>query len=114
MKVSLHENFQIYGIVYIYTVLVLAVPSRMPITTGFDTLGTIIANIGAESRGNMMTSGELSHVFHLVRTEADEGDDVEKRGGKIMSEVFLTRLLSTKVSSHYNTCTCIVTLSYSH
>ena len=72
-------------------------PPHTLITSGFDTLGTIIANIGAESRGNMMTSGELSHVFHLVKTEADEGDDVEKRGGKIMSEVFLTRLLSTKV-----------------
>ena len=71
--------------------------SRTTITTDFDTLGTIIANIGAESRGNMMSSGELSHVFHLVKVEADEGDDVEKRGGKIMSEVFLTRLLSTKV-----------------
>lgn len=70
--------------------------------TGFDALGTIIANIGAESRGNMMMSGELSHVYHLVKTEADEGDDVEKRGGKIMSEVFLTRLLSTKVPRKFN------------
>ena len=83
----------------IYIVLLLAVPSHALVPSGYDTLGTIIANIGVESRGgNMMTSGELSHVFHLVRTEADEGDDVEKRGGKIMSEVFLTRLLSTKVS----------------
>ena len=48
-----------------------------------------------------MTSGELSHIFHLVKNEPDEGDDVEKRGGKIMSEVFLTRLLSTKVSCDY-------------
>ena len=82
----------------IYIILLLAVPSHALVPSGYDTLGTIIANIGVESRGNMMTSGELSHVFHLVRTEADEGDDVEKRGGKIMSEVFLTRLLSTKVS----------------
>lgn len=44
-----------------------------------------------------MTSGEYSHIFHLVKTDPDEGDDLEKRGGKIMSEVFLTRLLSTKV-----------------
>ena len=50
------------------------------IIAGFDALGTIIANIGAESRGNMMTSGELSHIFHLVKNEPDEGDDVEKRG----------------------------------
>ena len=84
-------------LIIIVCVLLLTVP-RTIITTDFDTLGTIIANIGAESRGNMMTSGELSHVFHLVKTEADEGDDVEKRGGKIMSEVFLTRLLSTKVT----------------
>ena len=27
-----------------------------------------------------MTSGELSHIFHLVKNEPDEGDDVEKRG----------------------------------
>ena len=69
---------------------------------GVDALGTIIANIGAESRANMMMSGELSHVYHLVKTEADDGDDVEKRGGKIMSEVFLTRLLSTKVFESSN------------
>ena len=62
-----------------------------------------------ESRGNLVTSGELAHVYHLVKVEADEGDDGEKRG-KIMSEVFLTRLLSTKVTMemHYIKCTIIV------
>ena len=75
--------------------------SHYLVHTGVDALGTIIANIGIESRAALVTSGELSHIYHLVKTEADEGNDVEKRG-KIVSEVFLTRLLSTKV--------CVLTL----
>ena len=83
----------------------------LTLSAGFDALGTIIANIGTESRANLVTSGELSHVFHLVRPEADEGDDSVEKRGKIMSEVFLTRLLSTKVHFHVHhvhacTCTC--------
>ena len=69
-------------------------------SAGFDALGTIIANIGTESRANLVTSGELSHIFHLVKPEADEGDESVEKRGKIMSEVFLTRLLSTKVYLH--------------
>ena len=42
-----------------------------------------------------MSASELSSLFHLVKPETD---DPEGSGGtKIMSEVFLTRLLSTKV-----------------
>ena len=82
-----------------------------------DALGTIIANVGIESRANLVTSGELAHVFHLVKSEPDDGDDGEKRGGKIMSEVFLTRLLSTKVCTCVNyelTCTCTCTCLHTH
>ena len=87
------------------------IAANCPLSAGFDALGTIIANIGLESRANLVTSGELSHVYHLVKPEADEGDDVEKRGGKIMSEVFLTRLLSTKVChTHWVAQLCEYTL----
>ncbi len=63
---------------------------------GFDMLGTIIANMSADSR----TSGnfELSHIYHLVKPEPEDPADGQ-RGQKIVSEVFLTRLLSTKVST---------------
>ena len=94
----------------------------LTLSAGFDALGTIIANSGTESRANLVTSGELSHVFHLVRPEADEGDDSVEKRGKIMSEVFLTRLLSTKVHLHVHhvhvhacawcTCTCIYMYMY--
>lgn len=62
----------------------------------YDTLGTIIANMSVADRnaGNMSAS-ELGCLFHLVVPDVDEVDGTA--GTKIMSEVFLTRLLSTKV-----------------
>ena len=70
-------------------------PSLLP-PSGFDTLGTIIANINV-SRGSLLSS-EAPRVYHLVKPELGEAEDGGPRqGAKIMSEVFLTRLLSTKV-----------------
>ena len=69
----------------------------MEVGSGYDTLGTIISNISAANRSSMvMSSSELSHVYHLVKPDAEDGD-VAGGGTRIMSEVFLTRLLSTKV-----------------
>ena len=41
-----------------------------------------------------MSASEMNKVYHLVKPEPEDGDG---SGQKIMSEVYLTRLLSTKV-----------------
>ena len=65
-----------------------------------DTLGTIVSNIGATSPAPLLHSVESQSVFHLVKPEAAEGIEnghVPGKEKKILTEVFLTRLLSTKV-----------------
>jgi hypothetical protein len=58
----------------------------------FDHVGTIISNLNSSST---LPSG--ARVFHLIKPEQWEAEDgVGPRQGKILSEVFLTRLLSTK------------------
>eukprot|EP00731_Ephydatia_muelleri_P021675 Em0014g266a len=77
-----------------------------------DTLGTMIANISSPSRSSLMIPTEEERTYHLVsvgwwmRPEAaDPAVTVEsgasRPGTKIMSEVFLTRLLSTKLVPQY-------------
>ncbi len=61
-------------------------------------LGTIIANISANNRGSVYMPSDLPHTYHLVKPEPEDPTDGQ-RGQKIVSEVFLTRLLSTKVST---------------
>lgn len=66
--------------------------------SGFDTLGTIIANMGSTGLRASLMPTELNRVYHLVKPEVADGDEAGPyQGAKIMSEVFLTRLLSTKV-----------------
>jgi plexin A len=58
----------------------------------FDHVGTIIANLNSSAA---VTSGP--QVYHLTKPEHGDGDEgTGPRQGKILSEVFLTRLLSTK------------------
>ena len=62
-----------------------------------DTIGTIVANHNAANGGakSDFLSTDSQPVCHLVKAD-ESGGDREGRG-KIISEVFLTRLLSTKV-----------------
>ena len=54
------------------------------------------------NRQSMILPGDGPNVYHLVKPEQDDSGDGEgQRGQKIVSEVFLTRLLSTKV------CVCV-------
>ena len=77
--------------------LTITLPLPSPPLPGFDTLGTIIANANSSGQA-LLTSAELPHVYHLVKPETgDQGEEGPRQGAKIMSEVFLTRLLSTKV-----------------
>ena len=66
-----------------------------PSTPVVDTIGTIIANNRAAtaSRPDFLQD-ERDQLYHIVKP--DESASGEGRG-KIISEVFLTRLLSTKV-----------------
>eukprot|EP00731_Ephydatia_muelleri_P021672 Em0014g263a len=81
--------------------------------TSFDTIGTIISNMSAQSsRISLMSDGP--RVYHLVKPEAAQsGQEGEQRHGKIVSEVFLTRLLATKriiqpyVDDLFNAVFCI-------
>ncbi len=64
-----------------------------------DTLGTIIANMSSADQRSSLLPSELNRVYHLVKPETGyEGEEGgPHQGARIMSEVFLTRLLSTKV-----------------
>ena len=67
--------------------------------SGFDHVGTIIANLNSS---NHISSGP--QVYHLTKPEqSDIEEGTGPRQGKILSEVFLTRLLSTKVSVYVYT-----------
>ncbi|XP_019851565.1 PREDICTED: plexin-A1-like [Amphimedon queenslandica] len=63
---------------------------------GYDVPGTIVASASITSQTSLLASVNSpsfdtnTRLFHLVKPEANEGDQ------KIVSEVFLTRLLSTK------------------
>ncbi|XP_064399093.1 plexin-A1-like isoform X2 [Halichondria panicea] len=70
-------------------------PERPVSGMSFDMLGTIIANISANNRGSVYMPSDLPHTYHLVKPEPEDPTDGQ-RGQKIVSEVFLTRLLSTK------------------
>ncbi len=64
----------------------------------YDTMGTIIANMSVDDRcSRNMSASELSSLYHIVKPDTDDAEGTT--GTKIMSEVFLTRLLSTKVSA---------------
>ena len=53
--------------------------------------------MSAGDRTSVLMPTEISHVYHLVKPEPEEPGE-GTRQQKIVSEVFLTRLLSTKVS----------------
>ncbi len=57
-------------------------------------MGTIIANISTNNNESVYMPSDL---YHLVKPDPEDPTDGQ-RGQKIVSEVFLTRLLSTKVS----------------
>lgn len=71
-----------------------------------DTIGTIIANNRATAMRPDFLQDEKDQLYHIVRP--DEAGAAGEGRGKIISEVFLTRLLSTKVATwrtlHVHTC----------
>jgi len=68
-------------------------------TTGFDLMGTIISNMAAGNRTSMFMAPDFGNIYHLVKPDPEDPADGQ-RGQKIVSEVFLTRLLSTKVQQN--------------
>ena len=67
-----------------------------------DTIGTIIANNRATAMRPDFLQDERDQLYHIVRPD-EAGANGEGRG-KIISEVFLTRLLSTKVCHLLTVC----------
>ena len=77
----------------VFSVVLSLIPHPPPHSV--DTIGTIIANNRATAVRPNFLQDDSDQLYHIVRP--DEAGASGTGGGKIISEVFLTRLLSTKV-----------------
>ena len=77
-----------------------------------DTIGTIVANTSASPQQADIFADDSQRICHIVKQDESAGANGEARNAKIISEVFLTRLLSTKVGFYnvYN----LIKLSHKH
>ena len=87
-----------------------APPTSLPHSV--DTIGTIIANNRATAMRPDFLQDEKDQLYHIVRP--DEAGAAGEGRGKIISEVFLTRLLSTKVASWCTLHVCACVHTYVH
>lgn len=81
-------------------------PLPPPPPHSVDTIGTIIANNRASAMRPDFLQDEKDQLYHIVRS--DEAGAAGEGRGKIISEVFLTRLLSTKVATWCTLRVCML------